>query len=154
MRAQGRRDTAPELKLRRAVHALGLRYRVDEPLPLAGLRRRADLLFTRAQVAVFVDGCYWHGCPDHGTQPKTNSEWWSAKITANKARDADTDARLVELGWSVLRVWEHEAAEAASERVAALVRAEACTDELGRDRAPQVTGCDPPSKVNERTRES
>lgn len=86
-----RRDTRPELAVRRAVHALGLRYRVDvRPLPT--VNRRADLVFSRRRVAVFVDGCYWHGCPDHGTTPKTNAIYWGGKIARNSERDRDTDA--------------------------------------------------------------
>ena len=85
-----RRDTAPELALRRALHAAGYRYRVVHPVP--GNRRRSiDIAFTRAGVAVFVDGCFWHGCPEHGTRPRANSDWWSTKLAANHARDEDTD---------------------------------------------------------------
>ncbi|MCL2092552.1 MAG: very short patch repair endonuclease [Micrococcales bacterium] len=116
-----RRDTAPELALRRALHAAGLRYRVGFPVP--GQRRRTiDVAFTRAQVAVFVDGCFWHGCPEHGTQPQSNSAWWTTKLSANQARDRDTDRVLAEAGWTVLRVWEHEDPAAAADRVRAAVR--------------------------------
>lgn len=102
-----RRDTAPELALRRELHRLGLRYRVDRPLP--GLpRRRADVLFGPARVAVFVDGCFWHGCPEHSTTPRANREWWTEKIRANQERDRDTDEHLTDLGWLVLRFWEHD----------------------------------------------
>src|SRR4051794_37394923 len=87
------RDTAPELALRRAVHAKGLRYRVDVA-PVRGIRRRADLVFTRARVAVFVDGCFWHGCPVHATWPATNAEFWREKLEANRRRDRDTDSQL------------------------------------------------------------
>lgn len=105
MRRQQRRDTSPELVLRRALHARGHRYRVDAPLP--GLpRRRADLLFTRARVAVFVDGCFWHGCPIHATAPKANHEWWQAKLARNVERDRDSDEKMRAQGWSVIRVWE------------------------------------------------
>ncbi|AXH95722.1 very short patch repair endonuclease [Ornithinimicrobium avium] len=101
-----RRDTAPELALRRALHAAGYRYRVVHPVP--GNRRRSiDIAFTRARVAVFVDGCFWHGCPEHGSQPRANSVWWAAKLAANHARDQDTDRLLREAGWQVVRVWEH-----------------------------------------------
>lgn len=117
MQAQRVRDTTPELALRRELHRRGLRYRVDYPvLP----RRKADIVFTKARVAVFVDGCFWHGCPEHGTWPKNNAEWWRAKIEANRARDADTDERLRAEGWKVIRVWEHEEPAAAAERVTAL----------------------------------
>lgn len=116
-----RRDTAPELALRRALHAAGLRYRVGLPVP--GQRRRTiDVAFTRARVAVFVDGCFWHGCPEHGTQPQSNSAWWTTKLSANQARDRDTDRLLAEAGWTVLRIWEHEDPAAAVDRVRAVVR--------------------------------
>jgi DNA mismatch endonuclease (patch repair protein) len=101
------------------LHARGLRYRVDAVLP--GMRRRADLLFTSARVAVFIDGCFWHGCPDHGTQPKSNAAWWAEKIISNVKRDRDTDQRLAAEGWTVVRVWEHEAPAMAAARVAAVV---------------------------------
>jgi DNA mismatch endonuclease (patch repair protein) len=122
MQRQSRRDTGAELQLRRAVHALGLRYRVDAALPVPSVRRRADLLFTGAKVAVFVDGCFWHRCPVHGTSPRNNAEWWSAKLDANVARDRDTDRRLQQAGWASLRVWEHEETASAASRVVAAVR--------------------------------
>lgn len=116
MQAQRMRDTAPELALRRALHAAGLRYRVDRA-PLPGLRRRADLVFGPARVAVFVDGCFWHSCPQHGNAPRANRAWWAAKLARNRIRDADTDARLRTAGWLPLRVWEHEDPCAAAETV-------------------------------------
>jgi DNA mismatch endonuclease (patch repair protein) len=121
MENQRRRDTRPEMALRRALHAMGLRYLVDRQ-PLAGLRRRADLVFPRARVAVYIDGCFWHSCPEHGTSPRNNGAWWVAKLDANRARDADTDRRLGEAGWAVLRVWEHEDPAVAARRVAEAVR--------------------------------
>ncbi|MGH3471380.1 MAG: very short patch repair endonuclease [Nocardioidaceae bacterium] len=120
MQGNRRRDTQPELALRRTVHALGLRYRVDSR-PLAGLNRRADLVFTKAKVAVFVDGCYWHGCQDHGTLPTTNAEYWASKIARNVERDKETDSLLFEAGWRCLRVWEHEDPAGAAVRVVAAV---------------------------------
>lgn len=114
-------DTDPERALRSRLHGLGLRYRLHRR-PVAGLRRQADIVFTRVRVAVFVDGCFWHQCPEHATHPKANSAWWAAKLAANVARDADTDRRLAEAGWQVVRVWEHEDVEAAAARVAAVVR--------------------------------
>lgn len=122
MRKQPRRDTEPELRLRKLLHGRGLRYRVDAPLPLPGVRRRADLLFVGARVAVFVDGCYWHSCPEHRSTPKNNSEWWSRKLATNVDRDRDTDLRLADAGWRVVRVWEHEEAEAAAARIEQVVR--------------------------------
>ncbi|MEP7023016.1 MAG: very short patch repair endonuclease [Actinomycetota bacterium] len=121
MRRQHRSDTKPELAIRRLVHARGLRYRVDAPLPIAGVRRRADLLFSRAKVAVFVDGCYWHSCPEHGTRPKANATWWADKLAANMQRDRDTDRRLGAAGWAVVRIWEHEDPAAAAEQIAGQV---------------------------------
>lgn len=102
MSSARRRDTTPELALRRELHSRGLRYRVTYPVP--GQRRRTiDVAFTKVRLAVFVDGCFWHGCPDHGTQPRSNSAWWQQKPTANAARDRDTDRLLAEAGWTVLR---------------------------------------------------
>jgi len=116
-RAQKRRDTAPELALRRLLHARGLRYRVDTA-PLPGVRRRADVVFTRARVAVFVDGCLWHSCPLHATSPTANAAWWRTKLDTTVQRDRDTDASLVEAGWLVVRVWEHEPPTETADRVA------------------------------------
>eukprot|EP01133_Synstelium_polycarpum_P019814 gene19814-23735_t len=107
MSAQRRRDTKPEIALRRELHRRGLRYFVDRA-PVKGVRRRADLVFPRRKVAVFVDGCFWHSCPQHATFPKNNAQWWTDKLAANVVRDRDTDARLAEQGWTVIRVWEHE----------------------------------------------
>ncbi len=101
------RGTDVEIELRRALHALGLRYRLQVPLSKKP-RRVADIVFVGARVAVFVDGCFWHGCPLHATWPKENAGFWRAKIEANRARDADTTRRLRELGWDVIRVWSHE----------------------------------------------
>lgn len=120
MESQRQRDTAPETQLRRELHRRGLRYRVDHPIPLP--RRRADIVFTGQRVAVFVDGCYWHGCPEHATAPKTNADWWRRKLDANIDRDRDTDRRLETAGWLVIRVWEHENLSEAADRVEAAVR--------------------------------
>ena len=116
MQANRRRDTGPELAVRRALHTRGMRYRVDHPLPF-DRRRRADIAFTRAKVAVFIDGCFWHGCPMHGTTPKTNSAFWVEKIARNRARDDDTTNRLEADGWIVLRFWEHDDSAFCAERV-------------------------------------
>jgi DNA mismatch endonuclease, patch repair protein len=115
------RDTAPELALRLLVHAAGLRYRVAAK-PLPGMRRTADLLFRPTRVAVFVDGCFWHGCPEHFVLPKTNRDYWTEKISRNVQRDRDTDARLEGEGWLVLRFWEHQPPEAAAAEVVTAVR--------------------------------
>lgn len=130
MSRQARRDTAPELALRSELHRRGLRYRVDWPLP--GMpRRRADIAFTRAKIAVFVDGCFWHSCPEHGTDAKANAEWWAAKLAANVRRDRETGERLRAAGWAVLRFWEHETTMDAADEVAELV----CSTVRGRTRA-------------------
>lgn len=107
MRRQPRRDTRPEVELRRQLHHLGLRFRVDRQVLAAG-RRRADVVFGPSKVAVFVDGCYWHRCPQHGTLPKTNTQWWSDKLDRNVQRDRDTDQALAQANWLTIRVWEHE----------------------------------------------
>lgn len=102
------RDTKPELAVRKLLHAAGMRYRVFYQ-PVKGLRRTADIAFTRQKVAVFIDGCFWHSCPVHGrSTSKTNAEYWSAKLAANRLRDLDTNERLERDGWTVLRFWEHE----------------------------------------------
>jgi DNA mismatch endonuclease (patch repair protein) len=121
MEVTRRRDTPGELALRSALHHRGLRYAVDRA-PILGIRRRADIVFITARVAVFVDGCFWHGCPEHGTWPKTNATWWRAKIHANQRRDADTDERLKEHGWVVVRLWAHEDVVAAARRITKLVK--------------------------------
>lgn len=123
MLATRRRDTRPELELRSAIHRLGLRYFVHRR-PLGELRREADIVFPRSCVAVFVDSCFWHGCPDHVTWPVENGEWWRAKIESNRARDRDTDDRLYEQGWTSVRVWTHESAVEAAARIAEIVRAQ------------------------------
>jgi len=122
MRSQRTASTSPEVALRRVLFIRGLRYRVDFLLPLLGVRRRADVAFTRAKVAVFVDGCFWHACPEHGTKPKANAWYWVPKLARNVLRDNDTDRRLAEAGWAVVRVWEHEDPEEAAARVEAAVR--------------------------------
>jgi DNA mismatch endonuclease (patch repair protein) len=121
MQRQARRDTAPELALRRALYRLGLRYRVDVS-PIPGMRSRADIVFAPRHVAVFVDGCFWHSCPDHGTIPKSNRDWWTRKLRANTERDRDIDKRLRTAGWHVIRVWEHEDAEGVARKIEPIVR--------------------------------
>jgi DNA mismatch endonuclease, patch repair protein len=121
MTATRRRDTAAELQLRAELRKLGLRYRLHRAI-VPGVRRRPDVVFGPARVAVFVDGCFWHGCPEHGTMAKSNREFWQAKIDTNRNRDTDTDRRLAEAGWRVVRVWEHEDAVGAARRIAGLLR--------------------------------
>jgi DNA mismatch endonuclease, patch repair protein len=121
MKRQARSGTRPELTLRRELWHRGLRYRVDVT-PIQGLRSRADLVFSRQRVAVYVDGCYWHSCAVHATVPKANRDWWVTKLEANVKRDRDTDAQLEAAGWVVVRVWEHERVVDAADRVEVAVR--------------------------------
>jgi len=116
MRANRRRDTGPEMALRRELHRRGLRYRVDYA-PVPGLRCRADIVFTRARMAVFVDGCFWHSCPVHRTHPAANRDWWREKLDRNVERDRRNDRELGAAGWHVERVWEHELAATAADRI-------------------------------------
>jgi DNA mismatch endonuclease, patch repair protein len=106
MRRQGRRDTSPELAIRRVLYSLGFRYRVDAK-PERALRCRGDIVFVRPKVVVFIDGCFWHGCPLHATMPKNNAVWWREKLEGNIVRDRRNDQLLRERGWTVLRLWEH-----------------------------------------------
>jgi DNA mismatch endonuclease (patch repair protein) len=127
-----RRSTGPELAIRRELHRRGLRFRVDH----SALPGRPDIVFTRARLAVFVDGCFWHRCPEHGTLPRNNSQWWLAKLDRNVARDRSKDATLAELGWRVIHVWEHEPPTAAADRVEAEWRGCRIPDQLVMTRAP------------------
>lgn len=113
--------TAPELALRSALHRRGYRFRVQQPLAF-DRRRRADIVFPRAKVVVFVDGCFWHSCPEHATFPRANAGWWRQKLARNKERDEETNRRLSEDGWTVIRVWEHEIPEEAADRVAEVLQ--------------------------------
>ncbi len=113
------RDTGPEMAIRRILHARGLRYRVDMPIPVEPKCSRADIVFTRARLAVYVDGCFWHRCPEHGTSPKANAEWWQAKLDRNVRRDRQTDRTLTDADWRVIRIWEHEDPSEAAERIIA-----------------------------------
>jgi DNA mismatch endonuclease (patch repair protein) len=118
MIGNGSRDTTPELALRSALHRLGLRFRVDAR-PVASIPRRADVVLRGDRVAVFLDGCFWHGCPVHFRSPSANAAYWAAKIGGNRARDASTTTLLEAAGWHVVRVWEHEPARDAARRIAA-----------------------------------
>lgn len=120
MRANRGRDTGPEMALRRELHRRGLRYRVHYQ-PFTGLRCRPDVVFTRARLAVFVDGCYWHSCPLHSTRPSANADWWREKLETNVQRDRRNDRELIDAGWRVLRIWEHEPAQDAAARIEALL---------------------------------
>lgn len=119
MRANRRRDTGPERRVRGLLHAAGLRFRVDLPIRIDGHRPiRPDLVFTRPRLAIFIDGCFWHGCPEHGQRSQvTNAHYWGPKIRRNAERDGEHNARLAEAGWTVLRFWEHEAPDRVAEEV-------------------------------------
>lgn len=121
MQRQPRKNTEPEVLLRKHLHGRGLRYRLDVK-PLPSLRRRADIVFKEARVAVFVDGCFWHGCPEHARPTKSHTKWWADKIEANRIRDLETNRLLTEAGWTVVRVWEHEHPAEAADRVERVVR--------------------------------
>ena len=122
MRANRSRDTSPERLLRSLLHAKGLRFRVCSR-PIATLNRTADIVFGPSRVAVFVDGCFWHGCPQHYVAPKANAEFWRSKIQRNKERDLETDRQLTKAGWHVIRLWEHDDLVAATDVVAEVVLA-------------------------------
>jgi DNA mismatch endonuclease (patch repair protein) len=121
MQANRRRDTLPELAVRRLLHADGLRYRVD--FAPFDRRRRADIVFTRKRVAVFIDGCFWHGCPVHSAQPKANTDYWGPKLDRNVERDRETTASLEARGWTVLRFWEHDPPDRVAAAIEAVIRA-------------------------------
>ncbi|MFJ9029308.1 very short patch repair endonuclease [Streptomyces sp. NPDC102274] len=120
MSRQARRDTAPEVAVRKMLYASGYRYRLNVRVPDIP-RRTIDIVFPKAKIAVFMDGCFWHGCPKHATRPKANAAWWREKLDRNMARDRETTEHLTELGWVVLRFWEHEAPGVVADQVAAAV---------------------------------
>ena len=121
MRGNRGRDTGPEMRVRRLLHAAGLRYRVNYR-PLASNRATADIVFTRAKVAVFIDGCFWHGCPEHHRPAKTNEWFWRTKVDATKERDHRTTEALLAAGWTVVRVWEHEDPSEVADRLTEMIR--------------------------------
>ena len=125
MQAIRRRDTSPELAIRSALHSAGYRYRVDFRIDLNGARVRPDIVFTRRRISVFIDGCFWHCCPDHGRQPSTNEAYWTPKLRGNAERDLRNTAALTHAGWTVIRIWEHESIEDAVSRIVAAVGATA-----------------------------
>jgi DNA mismatch endonuclease (patch repair protein) len=122
MSRTAQKDNVRERSLRSELHARGLRFRLHQSV-LKGLRRTVDIAFPASRTAVFMDGCFWHSCPEHRTWPKSNAAWWRQKIEANVARDRDTDARLQADGWLVLRVWEHEPLSMAADRIESAVNA-------------------------------
>jgi DNA mismatch endonuclease (patch repair protein) len=121
MQANRSRDTSVEVAVRRAVHARGLRYKKHRR-PLPGVRCEPDIVFPAQKIAVFVDGCWWHGCPQHWSPPKANREWWTHKIDITMRRDRLNDAAFRAAGWTVVRIWEHEEPISAAERIDSLVR--------------------------------
>jgi DNA mismatch endonuclease (patch repair protein) len=140
MRANRRRDTSPEIALRSELHRRGRRFRVDFRVPGSGARRRVDVAFPRLKIAVFVDGCYWHSCPTHGTLPKTNREFWTTKFSRNRQRDRQTDQELERLGWRAVRVWEHESVLEACNRIEAVLAQSGWETERIRERGAETPG--------------
>jgi DNA mismatch endonuclease (patch repair protein) len=131
----GRRDTAPELALRRTLHARGRRFFVDRRIRTR-TRARADVVFPRARIAVFVDGCFWHWCEEHAHLPKANAELWRTKLLANRQRDAWHDAVLRSEGWRVIRVWEHDDVQTVADTIEAAL-----------DRWHRIAGANPPGHL-------
>lgn len=133
MQSNRRRDTASEKLVRSALHRRGLRFRVDLPIRVDGARPvRPDIVFPRPRVAVFVDGCFWHGCPEHGTLPATNRDYWLPKIEENRQRDQRNTAALEACGWTVVRVWAHEDPAVVATRVARLIARQQTSDSTGK----------------------
>jgi DNA mismatch endonuclease (patch repair protein) len=123
MKANRKKDTRPELAVRSALHRRGARFRCDYPVPVRDRRPiRVDIAFPKRRVAVFVDGCFWHGCSDHGNLPNSNRAYWEPKLARNRRRDAETAELLGEMGWVVVRVWEHERTDAAADAILRALR--------------------------------
>jgi DNA mismatch endonuclease (patch repair protein) len=118
MQRMPRSSTGPEILLRSELHRRGLRFRINHPR----LPGRPDVAFTAARIAVFVDGCFWHSCPDHGILPKSNRDWWRNKLERNVERDREKDAQLAKMGWTVVHVWEHEGSLDAADAIEQLWR--------------------------------
>jgi DNA mismatch endonuclease, patch repair protein len=116
-------ETRPERRLRSALHRRGARYRLQQSL-LENRRFKADVVFSKPRVVVFIDGCFWHSCPKHASSPKANADWWEAKLQRNRDRDAWANSALVDAGWTVVRVWEHADVEAAADRILEILGAE------------------------------
>lgn len=123
-RANRRTGTKPEVRVRSALHRRGLRFRKDLLIRAGAIRVHPDVVFTRWRVAVFIDGCFWHGCPEHQHIPKTNREYWVPKLQANVERDRRVDRALVDAGWEVIRVWEHVDVEDAADEIVATVESQ------------------------------
>lgn len=121
MRANRRRDTKPEVALRSALHRRGLRFRNDASVATGHGKVRVDVVLARRRLAIFVDGCFWHCCPEHGTEPRSNAEYWQPKLERNRQRDVATNALLEGAGWKVVRVWEHQDPEEVANLIGQLV---------------------------------
>lgn len=147
MRRVRQRNTGPEMALRRELHRRGLRYLVDQRVVGALGTQRPDLIFTGARVAVFVDGCFWHSCPMHGSMPSANRGWWEEKLAGNRSRDQASDSRLRDAGWGVIRIWEHEDPRTAADRIVELVSQRRHV----RMRVPTTDRIRPSTNVNGRT---
>jgi DNA mismatch endonuclease (patch repair protein) len=145
MQGNRRSDTKPELALRSALHALGYRYRKDFRIDLPQRRVRPDIAFTRRKVAVFVDGCFWHACPEHGSQPKNNEWYWSPKLVRNVERDRAADDALAQAGWTVVRLWEHVPV---SDAIAAVISAVGAPAAGGSGSAGTPPGADEVATMN------
>lgn len=126
MRRNSRRDSKPEIALRRALHQRGLRFRIDMPIKLETRTVRPDVVFSRARLAVFIDGCFWHCCPEHGNAPRANTDYWRPKLARNVERDRLVDAELSAAGWKILRAWEHENPEKVADGVVHAYRHALC----------------------------
>lgn len=126
-RANRRADSKPEVAMRSALHRAGMRFRKDLLVRAGDVRVRPDVVFTKRKVAVFMDGCFWHGCPDHLTMPKSNRGYWVPKLEANVARDHRVNAALGDAGWAVVRAWEHEPVGSVVQRVAAALSSQTVT---------------------------
>jgi DNA mismatch endonuclease (patch repair protein) len=152
MRANRRTDTKPELALRHALHRLGYRYRKDYRLDLdSGRRVRPDIAFTARKVAVFVDGCFWHACPEHGSKPRANEWYWGPKLVRNVERDRINDAALILAGWTVVRLWEHVRLDEAISTVVAALAASAAPSPAaapGSSAAPNPNPATAPDQAN------
>lgn len=135
MRANRRTDTKPEVRLRQALHARGHRYRKDLRLRLPARAVRPDIVFTRRKLAVFVDGCFWHLCPEHGRQPTVNGTYWGPKLLKNVERDREADRALEAAGWGVVRLWEHLALDDAVGRVEEALAGRRCAPLSNPDRS-------------------
>ena len=123
MRSMPEHSTGPEMAVRRLLFSMGLRYRIQYPVP--GVPRRSiDIAFPGKKIAVFIDGCFWHGCKEHRNIPAHNRDWWKDKIDQNRSRDRDTDEKLREAGWTVFRFWEHDVVEMIVERVMGAITVE------------------------------